>query len=99
MKPAVTDFARDVAQVPTVRVPITTFMRTPEFARGFADVRAGIPLDWRVGSTDPDAAWAYERGRLLAHIAPLNMPLRIGCQLNPKAVSLYGAAIARKLII
>lgn len=85
-------------QVPTEQVTVETVMATPEFARGFEDARRGLPFDWRVGSEDSDVAWNYERGRLLAHIAPLNMPLRNGRGLNPKAVTLCAAAFGRKLI-
>jgi hypothetical protein len=67
-------------------------MASPEFARGFADVRNGVAFDWRIDS------WSYERGRLFGYIAPLSMPLRTGQQLNPKAVALCGAAFKRKLI-
>ena len=90
----------DRKQVPTRRTTTARIMGSPEFARGFQDARGGAPFDWRVGSEQPNAngAWAYERGRLLAHIAPLSMPLRTGKQLNPKAVGLCDAAFKRKLI-
>ena len=64
------------------------------FERGLNEARKGEPFDWRV-----EDAWEYERGRLFGHIAPVDMPLRIGGKLNPKAVALCGAALARKLII
>ena len=41
----------------------------------------------------------HERGRLFGHIAPLDMPLRVGGQLNPKAAALCDAAFERRLII
>jgi hypothetical protein len=86
-------------QVPTKRVSIRSIMSSPSFARGFNDVRAGVPFDWRYGAgPNARASWDYERGRLLAHIAPINMPLRIGAQLNPKLVALYKAAGARRLV-
>jgi hypothetical protein len=68
-------------------------MGSPWFERGLCDARAGIAFDWRIDS------WEYERGRLFAHIAPLNMPLRIGRKLNPKAVALFDAAFDRRLIV
>jgi len=76
-------------------------MESREFARGFEDARRGIPFDWRIGAdaTDANASWHYERGRLFAHIAPLNMPLRISGFLNPKALALCGAAFKREFII
>jgi hypothetical protein len=85
-------------QVETVRVTVQSIMRTCEFARGFGDARKGLPFDWRIGAEN-DEDWSYERGRLLAHIAPLNMPPRIGSKLNPKAVALYAAASKRRLVI
>jgi hypothetical protein len=84
-------------QVPTKPVSTARIMGTPEFARGFEDARMGVPFDWRFGP-NTDGAWDYERGRLFAHIAPLNMPLRIRFGLNPKAVALFDAALNRKLI-
>jgi len=88
-------------QVPTVLVSIRSIMESREFARGFEDARRGIPFDWRIGAdaTDANASWHYERGRLFAHIAPLNMPLRISGFLNPKALALCGAAFKREFII
>jgi hypothetical protein len=90
----------DSDQVPTKRTTMATIMGRPEFAKGFEDARKGVPFDWRIGG-DPkntNGAWSYERGRLLAHIAPLSMPLYIGSSLNPKAVALCNAAFDRKLI-
>lgn len=74
-------------------------MAYPEFARGLEDARNGRPFDWTVGSKHPNAAWQYERGRAFGFIAPLNMPLRIGSKLNPKAVALCRAAFDRKLVV
>jgi hypothetical protein len=54
--------------------------------------RRGVPFDWRIDD------WEYERGRQFAHIAPLDMPMRIGKQLNPNAVALGETAFARKLL-
>jgi hypothetical protein len=82
-------------QVQTTVTTVERIMTTAAFGRGVADARKGIPFDWRI----TEDAWEYERGRHWAHIAPLDMPLRIGGQLNPKAVALYRAAAERKLII
>ena len=68
-------------------VPFKSIMSTDEFERGFRDARKGGPFDWRIGGDDIDAAWDYERGRLLAHLVPLDMPLWINGKLNPKAVA------------
>ena len=80
-------------QVRTVSVTVEKIMRDPEFRRGVDAARRGLPFDWRVDS------WNYERGRLFAHIAPLDMPLHLGGRLNPGAVALCYAAFARKLVI
>jgi hypothetical protein len=80
-------------QASTVGATVAEIMETDAFERGVDDARKGKPFDWRNG------CWEYERGRLFGHIAPLNMPLRIGGKLNPKAVALFSAAFSRKLVI
>jgi hypothetical protein len=56
-------------------------------------VRKGLPFN-------PDNGdWDYERGRYFGFIAPLDMPLRIGRALNPKALKLAEAALERKLLL
>jgi hypothetical protein len=82
-----------VQQVKTRRTTVRAVMSTPEFERGFEDVRRGVPFDWR------NDEWGYERGRHFACIAPLSMPLRIAGKLNLKAVALYDAAVKRRSII
>jgi hypothetical protein len=84
-----------MAQVETERTTTARIMSSAAFERGLNEVRQGQPFDWRVN----DTLWGYERGRLFGHIAPLDMPLRIGGKLNPKAVALCDAAINRKLVI
>jgi hypothetical protein len=83
-------------QIDTCECSVWEIMGTPEFERGLKDARAGAPFDWRVD----DPTWSYERGRLFAHVAPLDMRLWIGRgrQLNPKAVALFQAALKRSLI-
>jgi hypothetical protein len=90
--------AQKLKQVETVPVTVKGIMSACEFARGFEDARKGRPFDWRIG-TENGEAWGYERGRLFAFIAPIDMPLRIGGLLNPKAVALCDAAFDRRLII
>jgi hypothetical protein len=82
-----------MSQVRTKRISVRAIMTSPEFELGFEDVRNGVPFDWR------NVAWDYERGRLFARIAPLNMLLWIRGQLNPKAVALCGAAFRRNLLL
>jgi hypothetical protein len=80
-------------QVRTYRTTAMAIMASPEFERGLDDARKGVPFDWRINE------WNYERGRLFAYIAPVNMPLRIGYRLNEGAIALYRAARARNLIL
>jgi hypothetical protein len=75
--------------------PVSTrrIVASREFARGLEEVRKGLPFN-------PDNGdWDYERGRCFGFIAPLDMPLRIGGKLNPKAVKLADAAFDRKFLI
>src|SRR5262249_28485820 len=80
-------------QARTRAVSIRTIIAGREFARGVEEVRKGLPFN-----PDNDD-WNYERGRCFGFIAPLDVPLRIGRALNPKAVRLAKAAFARKLLI
>jgi hypothetical protein len=80
-------------QASTRRVTTHDIVASREFARGLDEVRKGLPFN-------PDNGdWNYERGRCFGFIAPLNMSLRIGRKLNPKALKLAEAAFARKLLI
>jgi hypothetical protein len=81
------------AQASVRPVTIHSIVASKEFARGVEEVRAGLPFN-----PDNDS-WNYERGRCFGFIAPLDMPLRIGRALNPKALKLAEAAFARKLLI
>jgi hypothetical protein len=74
-------------------VTIYSIVASKEFARGVAEARAGLPFNPDIDS------WNYERGRCFGCIAPLNMPLRKGRELNPKALALAEAAFKRKLLI
>jgi hypothetical protein len=80
-------------QASTRRVTARCIVASREFARGFDEVRTGLPFD-------PDNEdWNYERGRCFGFIAPLDMPLRIGGHLNPKALALADMAFNRKFLI
>jgi hypothetical protein len=80
-------------QAATHQVSIRSIVSSDEFARGVEEVRGGLPFN-------PDNGdWNYERGRCFGFIAPLNMPLRIGHTLNPKALKLATAAFERRLLI
>ena len=80
-------------QALTYRVSIHSIVASREFARGFDEVRSGLPFNPDNGN------WDYERGRCFGFIAPLDMPLRIGRALNPKALKLAAAAFKRKLLL
>jgi hypothetical protein len=90
-------------QASTRRVTTLSILSDAEFRRGFEEARLGKPFD--PNNND----WDYERGRLFARIAPLDMPLwidlplvsgrKIGQKLNPKALALAEAAFARRLLI
>jgi hypothetical protein len=80
-------------QARTRGASIRDIVASKQFARGLEEVRAGRPFNPDNGS------WDYERGRCFGFIAPLDMPLRIGRALNPKAVKLAEAAFDRKLLI
>jgi hypothetical protein len=84
--------SRICKQVPTRSVSTRSIVASKEFARGFEEVRNGLPFN-----PDNDE-WDYERGRCFGFIAPLDMPLRIDGKLNPKALKLAEAAFARKLL-
>ena len=80
-------------QARTHTVTLRSIVASREFARGFDEVRNNLPFN-------PDNGdWDYERGRCFGFIAPLDMPLRLGRALNPKALKLAEAAFARKLLI
>jgi hypothetical protein len=80
-------------QAHTRGVSVRDILASREFARGLDEVRSGLPFN-----PDNDA-WNYERGRCFGLIAPLNLTLRIGTRLNPKALQLAEAAFSRKLLI
>jgi hypothetical protein len=80
-------------QARTRGVSTRDIVASMEFARGLEEVRAGRPFN-------PDNGdWDYERGRAFGFIASLDMPLRIGRTLNPKALKLAVVAFERKLLI
>jgi hypothetical protein len=80
-------------QARTYGATIHSIVASEEFARGLDEVRDGLPFN------ADDDSWEYERGRCFGFIAPLDMPLRVGRALNPKALKLAAAAFARKLLI
>ena len=85
--------ARARPQAITYPASARDIISTREFARGLEEVRNELPFN------PNNDSWDYERGRAFGLIAPLNMPLRIGTRLNPKALKLAEAAFSRKLLI
>lgn len=81
-------------QASTRRVTTASILLAASFARGVEDRRAGRPPQFDDEAFD----WGYERGRQWASLAPADMPLRTGGELNPMAISLLEAAFNRKLI-
>jgi hypothetical protein len=85
--------SRPRKQVRTHLVSTYSIVASREFARGLDEVRNGLPFNADNGD------WDYERGRCFGFIAPLDLPLRIGRKLNPKALKLAEAAFDRRLLI
>jgi hypothetical protein len=88
-----------IFQVRTRAATAEQIMRSGSFAQGVADRRSGRPPQFDREDGNGHSQWAYERGRIWASIAPLDMPLRINGKLNPKAVALFGIAYDRGLIL
>jgi hypothetical protein len=87
---------RRIQQVDMEQVQNSTIMKSVEFKAGVEDVRGGMPA--RFDEFALDHLWAYERGRLFAHLAPRSMPIKVGGKLNPKALALFRLAGQRGLI-
>jgi hypothetical protein len=75
----------------SVFVKTERLMRPAAFLRGVEEVRKGVAPDFDFFSLTNDA-WAYERGRQWALIAPCSMPLYVGARINPKAIILFDKA-------
>jgi hypothetical protein len=93
-------FDRTAEQCRTVPTSSARIMRQPNFKLGLNDVREGRPF--RDLAEEPNAQWAYERGRLFGVVAPVSMPLFITDDsrrlLNPKALRLFEVASDRGYI-
>jgi hypothetical protein len=82
-------------QIRTARCSTATIMLHPHFERGLGDIRNGRPF----ADCPDDPYWSYERGRMFGRVAPRNMPLFEGNQLNFKAIQLFQAAYDRRFIL
>jgi len=67
--------------------PVIAIVCSQAFSRGVEDVRAGRPPEY--DNQSKEGAWAYERGRLWAVLAPPDMPLFIGKRVNKKALKIF----------
>lgn len=83
-------------QVPTAFTTIASVMKSAAFRRGVDDVRSK-----RRPNFDPpaDEDWDYERGRLFATLAPLDLQIMKGRGVNKAAEILFRKAFSRKEII
>jgi hypothetical protein len=70
-------------QVPT-RVTIHWIVSRPTFELGLADRRGGRGFHQDFDRWATDLQWSYERGRLLAVVAPKKLPLKINGKINPR---------------
>jgi hypothetical protein len=94
------DDSPDTQAAPSLREQVCTYpasaadiISTQAFACGLEEVRLGLPFN------PNNDSWGYERGRAFGFIAPATLPLRIGTQLNRKALKLAEAAFIRRLLI
>jgi hypothetical protein len=74
-------------QVRTVPVAIATIMRSAGFLQGVEDRRLGRAPKYDLHAED--RLWAYERGRLFASIAPIDLPILVKGKLNPAAATMF----------
>lgn len=82
-----------MSQVPTSATSITAIMKSRAFRRGVDDARSH-----RRPAFDLDC-WEYERGRLFAALAPVEMPVMENGRLHRPAVAICRKAFSRKEII
>jgi hypothetical protein len=85
-------------QTETRHCSVGTILRRPEFAQGLADIRAGKSPNSTLIDANSGGYWAYERGRLVGALMPLDWPLYIDGRPNPKVVELFLRASDRGLI-
>jgi hypothetical protein len=69
------------------RVSVLAIVCSEAFSRGVEDVRAGRAPKY--DHQNEDNAWAYERGRHWAVLAPPSMPLFIGKRVNKRALKIF----------
>ena len=79
----------DREQTETRDCLLGVILRSPEFAQGLADIRAGKSPDSISIDANRSAYWAYKCGRQLGALMPLDWPLYIDGRLNSKVVELF----------
>lgn len=86
-----------IRQVHTKKTTIPGIIRSAPFVQGYAEVKAGKPLNPDAFPDDVNKQWNYERGRLFGHL--FDGPLKKGRALNFGAVVHFGQAVANKAIM
>jgi hypothetical protein len=74
-----------MTQMRTASVALERFMRSREFRRGVAEIRAGQAPDFDTTSQP----LMYEAGRQFGAVAPPTMLIVVNGKLNPKATALF----------
>jgi len=77
-----------MTQIKVKTVTVRSVINRKEFARGFADGRAGAPWPKTI-----DTTWDYERGRQFGILYP-NTPLKFGRQVTNVAVHDFYTALS-----
>lgn len=82
-----------MTQIKTKAVTIRSVINTKEFAKGFADGRAGAPWPKSL-----DVSWDYERGRQFGVLHP-DISLKDGRRVTNTAIFRLADAVDRREII
>jgi hypothetical protein len=86
-----------IRQVKTKNTTLPGIIRSAPFMQGFAEVKAGKPLNPDAFPDDINKQWSYERGRQFSYL--FDGPLKKGRAVNFGAVVFFGQAIASKAIM
>lgn len=76
-----------IQQVSTKRAKLSTILSRKGVVEGFASIRKNKPFDYASCDKDPDYAWSFERGRLLALI--YDGPLKEGRYVTSGAIEAW----------
>lgn len=79
------------AQIKTRMVRISDIIGHPAFALGFFEAKAGQGFSRNYEKLDTRGQWQYERGRILAIVAP-QVRLKAGGKITTEAISAYARA-------